>query len=139
MTIRIHVTKDILEKAMYCGINPETGNKLKNEISNIGSNCGIGVAVRELFPNAWVSNSSIWLFDITPDYNYVMGRPPHIYISLPIEAKAFIRRFDFFKPEDRVNMTPVSFNIDVPDEVINRIGIQEVESILSNSLTLEKV
>lgn len=113
MTIRIHVTKEILRESMYC---PREG---------LSKNCAIASAVREIFPDAGVGTWGIYL-----DW---------CEISLPDEASDFVKKFDDSTPLERSALTPLSFSVNVPDSAINRIGIQEVESILSNSLTLEKV
>jgi len=60
-------------------------------------------------------------------------------ILLPKEAILFIRQFDLSTPLQRVAMNTIQFEIDVPDDLINQIGINEVYKILSESKTLEHV
>lgn len=121
MKIKIKVTKDILDRSKLCGTN---------KLIIVG-NCAIALAVRDIFPQAGVSAGDIYPFASNGDV-YSM-------ISLPLSARSFIRAFDNFSPEGRIKMKPISFEIEVPEEIINCIGIPQVESILSNSLTLEKV
>jgi hypothetical protein len=117
MKIKIHVTKDILEKTKMCGEIEEQ--------RELASNCAISVAVREIFPYALVGCSTIEVQGST-------------IIKLPIKACNFVSAFDRNFPEERVLMDPISFDIEVPEKVINSIGISQVEKILSESLTLEK-
>lgn len=139
MRIKINVTKEILKQSMYCNYDPGTGKRLSNNESNTGRNCGIANVICDLLPYAWVSNESIWIFDEEPSYKLVLKTMVSVRVKLPIKAICFIQEFDKLLPDDRALMDPISFGIDIPDEVINRIGINEVESILLNSLTLEKV
>lgn len=120
-TMRIHVTKDIINKAKYCGEN-------KTEI--ISESCAIALAVRDLFPEVRVT-----------DYSIQFGRNGYIYATsyLPFEAREFITKFDETTVEQREQMSPISFNIEVPDKVIDKISIEEIERILENSETIELV
>lgn len=115
MKIRINVTKEVLEKSKKCNLNYH-------------QNCAIACAVKDLFPMAEVHYAWITFNEDTD-------------VMLPDHAKDFIRKFDSLKaePQARAELHPISFDIDVPSSVIDEIGIQEVERILSKSETLEKV
>lgn len=119
MTILIKVTKEILEKSMYCGIGWGGGSIIEN--------CAIAYAVREIFPGAQVGDG-IYLYNMNAEK-----------IPIPVEAQGFIGKFDGLMPGDRVKMKPISFEIEVPSEVIDQIGIGDVYKILSESKTLELV
>lgn len=139
MKILIKITKEVLERSMFCGIDPQTGINMSSLQSDTGRNCAIGNAICDLFQNAWVSNESVWIFDKVPDYSMAVSRLSRIKILLPRIATNFIYAFDHKSPEGRVDMQPFSFEIDVPKEVIEMIGIGEVYKVLSESRTLELV
>lgn len=121
--IRIHVTKEILRKSMMCG----TISSSKNS-----SSCAIALAVRDIFPKA----------DIQHYYmEFDNSDPEGLVTDLPREAQDFINEFDclFRTPHERLNLPELSFDIDVPNEVIERIGLDEVHRILKESETLSLV
>ena len=120
MKMKIKVTKDILKRSMMCGT--------KND-DFVAHNCAIALAVRDLLPEAAVSSRSIFL--------HINDRL--VSIELPNEASKFISEFDKLstQPEKRLTLSEVEFTIDLPEKVINNIGINEVKSILANSQTLE--
>jgi len=113
MKILIKVTKEVLKRSMFC-----SG-------TSINENCAIALAVRDLFPRATVGASFI---------NSLAEQ-----IELPDSAIRFIYKFDSKTPDQRLQMHPLSFEVDVPDSVINEVGISEAYRILSESKTLELV
>lgn len=117
MKIKISVTKEILEASKMCGKNPGV---FKTE------SCAIALAIRDVLPDASVQFKKI---------NTIL-KPDKYSIPLPPEATKFIFRFDNLTPEDRTTMSPISFEIDVPDSYIESIGIEEVKEILSKSKSL---
>jgi hypothetical protein len=117
MKIRITITKDVLNETKYCGP------------INAGLNCAIAVAVRDMVPQAKVRTHYIAFFDTS--WNYITSS------FLPPVAVRFIKKFDTRSPEERVRIKPISFDLDIPDEVIERIGIDQIHKILSESKTLE--
>lgn len=116
MKILIKITKEVLEKTKMC------------EADKLSENCAISYAVRALFPLAITQRTYMWF-----------GNKEGDYTSLPMKAREFITAFDSLFPEERVKMKPFSFEIDVPDSVINEIGIGQVYKILSESKTLEHI
>lgn len=114
MRILIKVTKEILEASKMCHY-PAT------------ENCAIAVATREILPGFLVNHKTI---------NNIEKQ---IYILLPKEAREFVLAFDDKSPKCRADMSPISFEIEVPDSYIDSIGIEEVKDILSGSKTLELV
>ncbi len=116
MIIKVKVTKEILKRTYMCS-------------TKYNENCAVAEAVRELFPDALVGRHSIALAT-TPGY-----------IALPLEATRFINAFDgwWHQPDVRLTLPEFSFEIDVPNEIINSIGIGQVYKILSESKTLEHV
>lgn len=136
MKIEIKITKRILEESKYCN-----SNGCSPEEHKIGQNCAIGKSIFNLFGcRSWVCRDHIkyykkginWLGGICIDNEDFM-------IDLPPEASNFIYNFDNKSPEERVLMEPFSFEIDVPEEIINQIGIQEAIDIINKSETLELV
>lgn len=118
MKLRISVTEEILNRSKNC--NDETA-----------FNCAIALAVRDIFPLAAVFTNKISLFNRNQFGN------PFIRIDLPNKAAEFIDQFDNSTPEQRSEIQPISFEIDVPDEVINRINISEITELLKDHPTLQ--
>jgi hypothetical protein len=139
LKVQVNVTKEVLERTRFCGIDKRTGIKLEASKSNTGRNCGIGDAVSDLLPTAWVGLFSIQLYDAVPDWEYTGEHYSFHDIPLPDEAREFISEFDNSTPEQRAAMQPISFTIEVPDSVIDKIGIEQVTEILSKSETLTRV
>lgn len=121
MKILIKVTKEILERSSMCGFD--------SSVYRVES-CAVALAIREIFPRAAVgiNNEGIPVICGVGDES----------IELP-RARLFINLFDRSTPLERLTMSPQSFEIDVPSEVIEKIGIGEVYRILSESKTLELV
>lgn len=123
MLIKIHVTKEIYRKAMYCGA--DLADKPINQ------NCAVALAVREIAPEARVGHASIsWTgssSDCIPE------------VSLPTFVRNMIHAFDYlaFRPVERLYLPEFSFEVDFPNELVHKIGIEEVKGILSKSETLE--
>lgn len=117
--LRITVTKEILERSKMCGVAAQTSVE----------NCAIALAVRDVFPKA-----RVWMTHI----NTQMGDyGPHII--LPVEASVFISEFDDRDPEERVKMNPIAFEIEIPDEIIEKINIDELKPLLENHPNLALV
>jgi hypothetical protein len=122
--LKITLTKEILEQSKMCGLLPEhngTGN---------GDRCAIAMAVHPVFPLAYVCTDEI--------HPYGVGGGTAI-ILLPTIARNFINCFDFKSPDERVKMSPVFFEIEIPDEIIEKINIDELRPLLTNHPTLELV
>ena len=112
MKIKIHVTKEIIMKG-------ECGEPQK---------CAVALALSDIVDYVNVGCRSI--SGVIGGYKF--------YTILPQEATVFIDDFDF-AGEDRGDLEPISFEIDLPDGIIEKIGIGEVYRILSESKTLELV
>jgi len=124
MKIKIKITKDILKKSMLCGIGIN---------HNVKTDCAIAFALREIAPNASVTDLNIFW---TGEMNYQDPVSP-----LPTGAGEFIRKFDSlsYAPGLRLYLPVFSFEIEFPDKLIERIGIGEIKNILSNSETISEV
>jgi len=119
MKLKIKVTKETLRKSMMCGVKDD----------NVGENCAIALAVREIFPKAIVGHRIYLEGDI------------RFIAYLPIEAKNFIRLFDsYFKtPQQRLGLPELKFEIKVPEAYLETVDITELTSIINQSQTLELV
>jgi hypothetical protein len=127
MKVLIKITRDILERSAKCR-------------EHYPRNCAIALAMRELFPNCCVGAFQIRFYDST--YNnrsMVVGVGPVGYANLPDLAIKFIRAFDSAPVGYRAQLPEFSFEVDIPNEVIDSIGIGQVYKVLSESKTLEHV
>lgn len=142
MKILVKVTKEILIKTSRCN-------------NAFGINCAIAAAIREMFPHSITGNRMLSIYTeenfikllnnpfnlYRKDQNviYTLGYPEIAQIQLPFEAMRFIRTFDITSVEHRMNLEPIQFEINVPNEVIDQIGISTAYKVLSESKTLELV
>jgi len=134
MKIKIHVTREILERSAMCpGLTDDNGVEVR-------TNCAVALSVIEIFPNAEVYQFGMTFTrkEISP-LDSLAGRGYGIYWGRTNPIAHFIGRFDALAFEERRLMPEQSFEIDVPSEVIEKIGIGEVYKILSESKTLELV
>lgn len=128
MKIKIHVTKEMYRRSMMCGMT---------EHAVVGTNCAIALAVRKIAPRALVSDAVIlWDSDFLINGHFV-AVPERDTSILPIEATIMIRRFDGASPIERLSLPEFSFEVDFPDALVEKIGIEEVKEILRKSETLE--
>jgi hypothetical protein len=130
MKLRIDITKDILEQSKHC------------ENFRRGQNCAIGRAIHNVFPFSVVGTDNIYFYKSHPYHgdNCTLIDGKQITTSeLPIIARQFISMFDRTNAEGRVAMPEISFEIDVPQEIIDTIDISEVERIISETPHLNLV
>lgn len=124
--LRINITKDLLNRAKDCKVTLPGG---------FGKNCAIALGIIDILPDACVNETDCINFVREED-----GREIYYACSgLPIEAQDFIDSFDSLLPEERIKMKPFSFEIEVPDAVIDKISIDELKESLINHPTLELV
>ena len=116
---KINVTKEILESSKGCGAH--------NDVEKIGNNCAIALAVKDIFPNVFVTAHHIYPFGIDANNEYI-----HLRIALPKIALDFIKLFDWLRSihKARLSLPEFEFEISIPDEIISLINIDEVENIL---------
>jgi hypothetical protein len=114
----VKVTRDILELSKECGTH--------NDIDTIGSNCAIALALKEIFPDIFVSDQHIYPFGI--DEN---NETNNLTIPMPKIARDFVRVFDSLSAVHnlRPRLPEFEFSIDLPDAVIAEINIDEVKEI----------
>ena len=119
--LKIRVTKDILERSKMCG--------QKGYGISYSRGCAVALAVTDIFPNCSVGSEHISVFT---DYEIIR-------IELPKEAAIFVCMFDGTSQNNRPLMKEIEFEISIPDEVIEKINIEELKPLLQNHPTLELV
>jgi hypothetical protein len=125
--LKIKVTKEVLFKSRMCQ-------------TELGMNCAISLAVRDILPNAIVGRYYIAPFYYTGYKNGENWEPDRTcMIPLPIEASSFTQDFDYSAPAQRVLLPELEFEITIPDEVIEKINIDELRPLLQNHPTLELI
>lgn len=114
----IRITKEIIEQCKYCGI--------KNNKREIGNNCAIAFALKDIFPNVYVTDYYIFPFGIDAE------KGKDIKITMPVIAQQFIKLFDGFylMPNLRLLLPEFEFIVDIPAEVIDQINIDEVKELI---------
>jgi len=129
--LKIKVTKEILEKSKYC---IATG---KADKGGAGFNCAVALAIRDIFPDAWIHRDTITPFSFSDNNTeaYFGGARIH----LPNEAIEYIKEFDATPFGMRTSMPEIEFEVEIPDEIIERISIEELRPLLENHPTLELV
>jgi hypothetical protein len=142
MRLRININAEVLERSMFCS----SGKPL--EKITIGeadvSNCAIALAIRDLFPFAIITIDEIRFLKeehmkmsaltVIRDISLKVPR-----CTLPQRASNFIQEFDAACYEERLDLEQFSFEIDVPEEVINSISIDDLNKALVGSTTMEIV
>jgi hypothetical protein len=109
----IHVTKEILNRAKSCGqVEPKI----------MGNNCAIAIALQDLFPDVFVTESHIHPFGLEQETITEMTIP------LPQIARDFIKVFDSLvaMPRVRLLLPEFDFVIFIPDKVIEQINIDDI-------------
>ncbi len=114
----IKVTKEILELSKECGTH--------NDIEVTGNNCAIAVALKDIFPEVYVSGHHIYPFGIDEDNASV-----DLKIEMPKIARDFVNVFDSLCAihKQRLLLPEFEFEISIPDEVIAEIDIDEVSAV----------
>jgi hypothetical protein len=134
LKLKIKITKEILTKSSLCGKTPEYFVKFKRKM--IGDNCAIALAVKEIFPDAYVNGYTISPFGRVTAANYSKTK---VFIMLPEVAKQFVSRFDQASTEHRCSMSPFEFEVTIPEAVLDVITIDDLTRIAETSETLEVV
>jgi|SRR5450631_1908411 len=114
---KIKVTKEILALSKDCG---------QNELEIIGKNCAIALALKDIFPDVFVSGYYIHPFG-SDDENPMAS----LEIPFPKIAQDFVRLFDSLSaiPSARLMLPEFEFEISIPDEIIAEINIEEVRNL----------
>lgn len=122
MKLEVKITKEVLAEAADCGFR---FNAKKVDISK---SCAIAVALKKIFSIVMVSLSYVVIKEKGLAWN----------ISLPSKAITFIMDFDNLgrvesteksiksSIERRKNMNPISFEINLPKELIDSINIDDI-------------
>jgi hypothetical protein len=112
VNFNIQITKEIITQCKEVGVF--------DDIDSIGDKCPIAVAIKHIFPEVHVSDHFIYPF----------GRDIEKKIDLPAVAQHFVNLFDSLRPIPRTRLLipAFDFDIDIPDEVIEKIDIRELIS-----------
>jgi hypothetical protein len=141
MKIKIHVTKDVLRRSALCGMGE----------GSVIENCMVACAVRDIFPNAVVGKQyeldDVATWNISPfgvvsdDDAFFQSVVRSTFIPIPKAVVPKIQHFDSLRydPSARLDIEEFSFEVTVPTEVIDKIGISSAYKILSESKTLELI
>lgn len=125
MEFIIIITKEVIDKSLRCGTSPEDVMVTKN--------CAFALAYRELIPHTFVGNSIVEFYKDEPSI-----------ISSPFGSKIltkpqvdFIREFDFLrvKPLERYQFVGRTFEVEIPDEVIEYHygdAVKAVQKLIDN-------
>lgn len=118
---KIKVTKEIIERSKECGT--------RKDVEKIGNNCAIALALKDIFPEVFVSAHYIYPFGIDENNEYSQLR-----IAMPKIALDFIKVFDCFRNihSVRLFLPEFEFDISIPDEIISLINIDEVKNIIED-------
>ena len=116
----ISITKEILRQSKNCG----------SQAPENGSHCAIALALKDIFPEVFVSAHCLFPFGNTSD------EKSRICIPLPVVARQFIKLFDGFylTPSLRLLLPEFDFAIEIPDEVIDRINIDDLTCLISHPI-----
>ena len=114
----IRITKEIIEHCKKCGT--------ENNKRDIGSNCAIAFALKDIFPNVYVTGYYIFPFGIDA------GKEEDIKITMPVIAQQFVKLFDGFSlmPNLRPLLPEFEFSINIPGEIIDEINIDELTELI---------
>lgn len=107
MKLQITVTRQNIKDAMWCGIKGDA----------LSENCAIALAVRDIFPKANVGFCIISSRTVNGEFA----------LSLPQEATDFVHKFDECTPYDRLHLPELTFEVDLPQGVIDAINIEDLE------------
>lgn len=130
MKLKVKVTEQIIKDSASCptkaflGVHESFSEEAHRELVR---NCMVSLAVRDIFPEAQTLRT------------YLVTGNDRDLIALPKHISNIITGFDNMTPKERRRIQPFDFEIDVPYEVIDKIGISEVYKKLSESPTLELV
>lgn len=104
MKIEIEITKDIIDKSLYCGCGPGIGD--------VSRNCAFARAFNEIIPNVSVSEMNTRFED--------QFHIPFDIIANTHEQTNFIIEFDMLEdyPEERYKFVGRKFVVEIPDKVI---------------------
>jgi hypothetical protein len=102
---KVSVTKEIIAASESCGL----------EINTPSVGCAIANALKPMFGDTYVGYREV--------YFLLDGKKLEHKSTLPEIAVDFIKRFDTCKTvEERRELQPLSFDIEIPEIVVSRIG-----------------
>ena len=117
----IRITKEIIKHCKSCGT--------ENNKQDIGSNCAVAFALKDIFPDVFVTDYYIFPFGMNTENGKEMKIP------MPVIAQQFIKLFDGFSlmPNLRPLLPEFEFTIDIPAQVIDQVNIDEVMELIKGN------
>ncbi len=135
--LKVNITKEVLHMTRYCRYYhiPREGDYFVNPNNHklAIANCAITYALYDTFPDCCVGLGDIVPFNYSP-----LIRLRMIEIGMPSNVINFILEFDKATPEQRIEMKPFSFIIDI-QKVVDNLGYKWVDKQVSKSKFVELV
>lgn len=136
MELKVKVTKEILKKSMMCGVGfPSERLMTDKQKDYIGQNCAISLAVRDVFPYAFVGDYIYWPFGDT--------NPSELPIESTHNGSHFIKKFDNLRghPSLRLHIPETEITLQITDEILNKLAddCPNWEEVVNASPVLELV
>ena len=120
MKLKVTVTKEYLKQSMMCGT-----------ISNLGciiaENCAVAIAIKSIFPNAFVSHKCYYI---------------NHGISAKHNGESFIYEFDSLvnTPHKRLELPETEIELEITDEILDELNKNvNWKEIVNNSNHLELI
>lgn len=134
MKFQLTITKDILKRSAMCGAFASNPRPL---------NCAFALAFNELVPNVWVKNThTIFLKKVTEDLPWLADFTSSNIVAVVENTdpqKEFISLFDTTTPVGRIELPEQTFEVEIPEEVINYWfkDASEIAQKIANSEVLQ--
>jgi len=116
---KIQVTEEIIHQCKDAGV--------PGEAEVLGNVCPIATTIKDMFPDVYVAN----------EYLFPYGQKSTLKIKLPQIARNFINLFDSLcmMPNVRLKIPAFEFEIEIPEEVIEKVSIENVMADYTNNNT----
>jgi hypothetical protein len=149
-SLKINVTKEIIERSAMCGFKGSIDNPQSEYSKDYGGNCAFALAFREIFPKAMVNTDYTFAFGI-PTLEEQLSSVSSEEKCKIIEEKYgriehsdsmgdFISQFDDLSPLNRLSqLVPESFELEIPDYVIDKIDISTIQRVLQETPHLKLI
>jgi hypothetical protein len=126
MKFQLNITKEILRKSSKCSVLQKDiyGTSIKG--LDLDRNCAFALAYNQLIPNVIVSNNVEFL---TPSSSRIA------FSYLTEKQSEFILKFDRATPEERIAFPEQSFEVEIPDAVIDywfKDHVEMAQKIINN-------
>lgn len=105
--LKVTVTKEILRKSMMCGVGFR---------DQVGSNCAVALAIKGIFPLAYVLDSDFFPFHSSKNVDIK-------FICSSHNGYDFIKAFDRLDeaPQERLNLPETIVTLDIKEEILDEL------------------